>query len=163
MLISQAIHTLDLMLHLCGPVEQVQAMAATTALHQMESEDFVTAGLVFDQGAPGALLATTAGFPGSAESLTIGAANATAHLASGTLSVHWRDGRTEQWGEDSGTGGGADPMAFPHDWHRDLIADFANAIAEQRQPAVSGDDGLRVHRLIDALIESSREKRAVVV
>ncbi len=162
-LISQAIHTLDLMLHLCGPVAQVQAMAATTTLHQMESEDFVSAGLVFDNGAVGSLMATTAGFPGGSESLNIVAENGTAHLASGNLSVHMRDGQTHEWGEESGTGGGADPMAFPHDWHRDLIVDFASAIREHRPPAASGADGLRVHRLIDVLVESSREKRAIAL
>jgi predicted dehydrogenase len=162
-LISQAIHTLDLMMHLCGPVAQVQSMAATTSLHQMESEDFVAAGLMFDNAAPGSLMATTAAFPGSAESLTIVAQNATAHLAAGTLNLRWRDGRTDTIGEGSGTGGGADPMAFPHDWHRDLIADFAAAIRESRHPGVSGADGLRVHRLIDALIQSSRDQRLVAL
>ena len=54
-------------------------------------------------------------------------------------------------------------MAFPHDWHRDLIADFAAAVTERRQPAVTGRDALRVHELIDALVLSSREKRAVAL
>ena len=41
LLISQAIHTLDLMLSLTGPMNEVTAMAATTGFHQMEAEDFV--------------------------------------------------------------------------------------------------------------------------
>ena len=54
-------------------------------------------------------------------------------------------------GAASGTGGGADPMAFPHDWHRDVIADFAAAVRAGRPPAVPGRAALAVHRLIDAL------------
>ena len=50
-LISQAIHTLDLMLHLAGPVAFVQALCATTSLHRMEAEDFATAGVRFASGA----------------------------------------------------------------------------------------------------------------
>jgi UDP-N-acetyl-2-amino-2-deoxyglucuronate dehydrogenase len=56
-LITQAIHSLDLMLSLCGEVSAVTAMAKTTRLHQMETEDFVSAGLEFANGAVGAVMA----------------------------------------------------------------------------------------------------------
>ena len=160
-LISQAIHTLDLMLSIAGPVAQVQAVAATTPFHHMEAEDFVAGGMRFDNGAAGSLMATTAAFPGGAESITIDCEAASAHLQSGTLMLSWRDGRTETVGEAAGTGGGADPMAFPHDWHSDLIRDFVDAAKSGREPAVTGREALRVHHLIDALMESSRDGRAV--
>lgn len=162
-LISQAIHTLDLMLSLTGPVAEVQAIAATTRFHTMESEDFVAGGLRFANGAPGAVMATTAAYPGDAESIAIDCDHASVHLQSGTLTVRWRDGRVETFGEAGGTGGGADPMAFPHGWHRDLIAAFAEAVRQDREPVPSGRDALHVHRLIDALIASSRERRAVEI
>ena len=163
-LISQAIHTLDLMLSIAGPVAEVQAVAGTTPFHQMESEDFVAGGVHFANGAMGSIMATTAAFPGEAEAITLDCEKASAHLQSGTLTVHWRDGRIETFGESTdGTGGGADPMAFPSDWHRDLIADFVDAIVEDREPRVTGRDALQVHYLIDALIASSREGRAVTI
>lgn len=162
-LISQAIHTLDLMLSLTGPVAEVQSLAATTPFHRMESEDFVAGGLRFDSGAVGSLVASTALFPGGAESLTFGFERATAHLQSGTLTVSWLDGRTERTGEPATTGGGADPMAFPHEWHRDLIADFAEAVTQDRPPLITGREALHVHRLIDALVRSSAERKAVPV
>ena len=162
-LISQAIHTLDLMLSLTGPVAEVQAVAATTRFHEMESEDFVAGGMRFASGVPGAVMATTASYPGEAESITLDCDRASAHLQSGTLTVSWRDGRTETFGETGGTGGGADPMAFPHGWHRDLIAAFAEAVRAGRDPVPSGRDALDVHRLIDALVASSRERRAVEI
>ncbi len=162
-LISQAIHTLDLMLSLTGPVAEVQAVAATSPFHNMESEDFVAGGMRFANGASGALMATTAAFPGDAESITIGCERASAHLQSGTLTVSWHDGRTETVGEAAGTGGGSDPMAFPHDWHRDLISDFITGVREGREPTVSGRQALGVHHLIDALVTSSRERKAVTV
>lgn len=162
-LISQAIHTLDLMLSLTGPVAEVQAVAATTRFHTMESEDFVAGGMRFASGIPGAVMATTASFPGDAESITLDCDKASVHLQSGTLTVSWRDGRVETFGETGGTGGGADPMAFPHGWHRDLIASFADAVRQGREPEPSGRDALDVHRLIDALVASSREGRAVQI
>lgn len=162
-LISQAIHTLDLMLSLTGPVAEVQAVSATTRFHEMESEDFVAGGMRFASGFPGSVMATTAAYPGDAESITLDCDKASAHLQSGVLTVNWRDGRVERFGETGGTGGGANPMAFPHGWHRDLIADFADAVRENCEPGVSGREALHVHRLIDALVLSSRERRAVEI
>ncbi len=162
-LISQAIHTLDLMLSLTGPVSEVQAIAATTPFHRMESEDFVAGGMRFRNGASGALMATTAAFPGGAESITIGCEKASAHLQSGTLTIVWHHGQTETVGEAASTGGGADPMAFPHDWHRDLIREFVEAAKAGREPAVSGRQALDVHYLIDALVASSRDRQVVSV
>lgn len=157
-LISQAIHVLDLMLSLTGPVEWVQSMTATTDAHKMEAEDFAASGVQFVSGAVGSIIATTATYPGSAESIVIDGTAGTASLRAGELRVFWRDGREETLGEVSGTGGGADPMAFPCDWHRDLIADFAAAIAEDRPPAITGREALRVHALIEAIVASSRQK-----
>lgn len=162
-LISQAIHTLDLLLSLVGEVSQVQAMARTTSLHEMESEDFVSAGLDFANGAVGSLVASTASYPGDAESITLHFDKVSARLKSGILQLDWRDGRSETFGADATTGGGADPMAFTHAWHRDVIADFCSAITKNHPPLVSGREGLKVHRLIDALIESSRKQMAVKV
>ena len=162
-LISQAIHTLDLAMSLTGPVESVQAMAATTRLHQMEAEDFVTAGLKFINGAVGSLKASTASFPGGPESITLHCTKASMHLQSGELTVNWHDGRTDVFGEPAGTGGGADPMAFPSEWHREIISDFAAAVRTGGRPAVSGREALNVHKLIDALTESARDGRRVAV
>jgi len=106
-LISQAIHTLDLMLSLTGPVASVQAMARTSGFHAMESEDFVTAGLEFVSGAIGSLVASTASPPGDAESIVLHCEKASAVLKSGVLIVTWRDGRVETFGADAATGGGA--------------------------------------------------------
>ncbi|WP_172300277.1 Gfo/Idh/MocA family protein [Pseudoruegeria sp. HB172150] len=161
-LISQAIHTLDLMLSLTGPVAEVQALAATTGLHSLECEDFATAGLRFASGAVGSVMATTAAYPGEPESIRLDGTKGSVTLRSGILRVHWRDGTEETIGEEAtGTGGGADPMAFPHDWHMDLISAFADAVSNGQEPVPSGRDALRVQQLIDAMIRSSDEGRAI--
>lgn len=164
-LISQAIHVLDLMISLAGPIDSVQAMVATTRSHRMEAEDFAVGGLHFASGAIGSIVATTATYPGSAESIVLDGTAGTAILRAGELRVFLRNGGEETVGDMSGTGGGADPMAFPCDWHRDLIADFAAAVAEDRAPVIPGRDALHVHALIEAIVESSRQqgKRVPVI
>ena len=162
-LISQAIHTLDLMLSLTGPVSEVQALSSTSQFHKMESEDFVAGGLKFKSGASGSIFASTSSFPGNAESITLNCEKASAHLQSGVLTIKWLDGRSEKFGETSGTGGGADPMAFPHDWHRDLIDNFVKSVQNKYNSLISGEEALNVHELIDALIESSNKGKLITI
>lgn len=162
-LISQAIHTLDVALQLAGPVTQVQAMARTTALHAMEAEDHVSAGLSFASGAVGSLLATTAAYPGGPESIVLHGELASVRLESERVDIAWHDGRRERAGEVAGSGGGADPMAFTHAWHQAVIEDFAAAVQTGRAPAITGRSALAVHRLIDALTRSSQLGRLVDV
>jgi len=162
-LISQAIHTLDLLVWLVGLPAEVQSMAGTTPAHQMEAEDFVAAGLRFGNGALGSLVATTAAFPGGAESIVLAGARATARLEGSELRLWRHDGSSAAVGGPTGGGGGADPMAFPFDWHRDLIADFVSAVEAGRPPLVTGRQALDVHHLIDALVRSSAERRAVSI
>lgn len=162
-LISQAIHTIDLALSLTGPVTEVQAMTATTRFHDMESEDFATAGLRFANGAVGSLVASTASFPGGAETITLHFEAASLHLGSGVLTVRWRNGREETHGATAGTGGGADPMAFTHEWHQAIIEDFVEALGEGRPPVASGRDALASQQLIDAIARSAADGRLTKV
>lgn len=160
-LISQAIHTLDLMLSLTGPVANVTAMKATTGFHQMESEDFVCAGLAFANGAVGQLFATTASFPGRGETITLHFQEGSACLEAGVLRIDRQDGTSEKIGKAASSGAGADPMAFTSDWHRFVIEDFAQAIRDSRPPLIPGREALHVHRLIAALEKSGEMERRV--
>ncbi len=160
-LISQAIHTLDLALSIAGPVSSVTAMAATTGFHEMEAEDFVTAGLRFETGAVGQLFASTASFPGEGETITFHFRNGSARLAAGQIRLDWRDGTSETIGAVASSGAGADPMAFTSDWHRFVIEDFARSLAEGKAPLVPGRAALDVHKLIAALEASASGGRRV--
>jgi UDP-N-acetyl-2-amino-2-deoxyglucuronate dehydrogenase len=160
-LLTQAVHALDLMLALAGPVTEVAALAGTTAMHRMPTEDFCGAGLRFANGALGGLIATTAAYPGTPERLVLTGTRAGAVLEAGTPTLSRLDGSEERFGEPAATGGGADPMAFPHDWHRSLIEDVLDALDAGRQPRASARSSLAVHHLIDALLRSSAERRVV--
>ncbi|MFK7744325.1 MAG: Gfo/Idh/MocA family protein [Roseobacter sp.] len=155
-LINQAIHTLDLALWLLGPVASVQALTCQTPLHRLEAEDWASALFVMQSGAVGTLMASTAAFPGGAESITIYGTRACAHLEAGVLKITHKDGSEKTYGEVGTTGGGADPMAFTHDWHQTLIEDFATSIDERRDPMISGRDALRAHAFITAMEDANR-------
>ncbi len=163
-LMTQAIHTLDLMLSLAGPVQEVVGFAKTSALHRMQTEDMVAAAVRYANGALGTIDATTAAYPGYPERIELIGENGTAVLAGTSLLVQFHDGTTIS--EDppaAGDGTGADPMAFPHDWHRALITDFLDAIDADRDPPVNGETALNVHRLIDALLLAAETGGRVAV
>ena len=50
-------------------------------------------------------------------------------------------------------------MAFPHEHHRAVLADFLDAVETGRAPRVSGREALKVHRLIEAILRSARTGR----
>ncbi|MCF3936107.1 Gfo/Idh/MocA family oxidoreductase [Acuticoccus sp. M5D2P5] len=154
-LITQAIHTLDVFRAVAGGIAAVSAAATTTAIHSMECEDYVGAALRLSNGGVGTLMATTACHPGHSEEITLIGEKGVARLIGALLTVDWADGRQETFGEEAATGGGADPMAFSSEAHRAVHAEFAAAIGEGRAPAVDGRDGLRTQLLIDALLESA--------
>ncbi|MBX3576687.1 MAG: Gfo/Idh/MocA family oxidoreductase [Rhizobiaceae bacterium] len=163
-LISQGIHTLDLMLSLAGQVAEVTGFATTTPVHRMETEDMVCAAARFLNGAFGTIDATTAAYPGFLEEIILTCEKGSAKLAGTELLVQFQDGRKVAIEPDRSAGGtGADPMAFPHDYHRAVMADFVMAIREGRAPKVTGEEALKVHRLIDALIATGKAGRPVRV
>ncbi|WP_322101768.1 Gfo/Idh/MocA family oxidoreductase [Paraburkholderia sp. J41] len=150
-LMTQAIHSLDILIWLAGEVGSVAAATATTALHSMESEDFASAALTFESGAAGHVFATTAVFPGFPERIEVVGKHGTAVLEGGHLRVFFHDGRIDEFRDPSSSGFGAKPMDFSHTAHRELLKDFVAAIREDRAPLVTGDDALRVQRLIERI------------
>lgn len=163
-LLSQGIHTLDLMLSLAGPVAEVKGFVTTTAIHRMETEDMVCAAARFASGAFGVIEATTAAYPGFIERIEMIGERGSATIAGTELLVQFHDGRKVEIHPDGSAGGtGADPMAYPHDNHRAVMADFIEAIRDDRDPKVTGEEALKVHRLIDALIAAGRTEGSVPV
>jgi UDP-N-acetyl-2-amino-2-deoxyglucuronate dehydrogenase len=152
-LLTQSIHTLDVFLSLTPEVAEVKAFSTTTPVHQMETEDLVAAALKFKNGALGVVHATTAAYPGYPERIELIGTKGASLLAGTALYVELHDGTKFEFATDFGSGGtGADPMAFPHDWHRSVLADFLDALDQNRDPRVSGTEALKVHRFIDRLL-----------
>jgi predicted dehydrogenase len=98
------------------------------------------------------MVATTAMYPGSPESIEIAGTLGTAVLAAGHLQVRWHDGHVETVEAEGSGGSGANIMDFPHDAHRAVIADFVEAIEQGRDPAVTGEEALATQALIEEVL-----------
>ena len=156
-LLTQAIHTLDLFRALVGVQSVKSAVVRQTQLHQMETEDHVSALLVLGNGAPGDLMATTAMYPGFPETIEIIGTLGSARLTGGNLQVHFLEGEPVTISSEGGTGSGANPMDFSHEPHRELITDFMQAISEKRAPSVSGAEALKTQALIGELLRAGQQ------
>jgi UDP-N-acetyl-2-amino-2-deoxyglucuronate dehydrogenase len=154
-LLTQGIHTLDLFLSFVDEPVEVKGFVRTTPVHKMETEDLAAAAVRFKSGALGVVHATTAAYPGFAERIELIGTRGTALLEGTSLKVQVHDEKPFEMKTDAGGGGtGADPMAFPHDWHRGVLADFLDSIEQNREPRVSGAEALKVHRFIDRILQS---------
>ena len=160
-LITQAIHTLDLFLSLAGLPKKLTGIVKTN-VHHMEREDTAAALLEYENGALASLQATTAAYPGFPEHIEMNFSKGSATLASGLLEVHFMNGTSLSRGASEASGGGADPMAFDHAAHRAVLQDFATAVQVGREPAVSGRSALITQQVIEAIVASSASGTAVV-
>jgi len=162
-LLTQAIHTLDLLLHLVGPAAEVSAYVDTSPLRKIDTEDVVAGAVRYANGASGVIDATTVTYPGYPERIEIAGTKGSAQLEVESLTVNFMNGERLALGGAAAGGGGADPMAFSHEHHRRVHAEFLDAIDARREPMNSGRSALAVQGLIDALLASGRERRPVTV
>jgi predicted dehydrogenase len=160
-LLTQGIHTLDLLVSLVGAPSEVFSYAVTSPVHRMETEDIAAGAARWENGAVGAILATTCAYPGLPDTIDIIGTKGTATLNGTVLAARFHDGTTFDLADEAAGGGtGADPMAFPHQHHRAVLADFLDAVEQDRAPRISGREALKVHGLIEAMLKSAATGRA---
>lgn len=168
-LMNQAIHSVDLLQWLMGPVESVQASIATLAHDRIEVEDVAVASLRFANGALGAIEATTAAFPGYLKRIEIHGAEGSAVLEEEDIK-HWDFARKHRsdaairrrLAMKTRTGGGAaDPKAIGHKNHAAQFQDFVDAIRKNRPPAIDGAEGRKAVEIILAIYQSARTGKRV--
>ncbi len=162
-LISQAIHQVDLLRWIAGPVAEVFGMWHLGAAHRIESEDIVSAVLRYQSGATGVIQASTAIWPGYPERLEFHGKRGTA-VISGDQLVTWDvkddSGPPPPLGR-SAASGASDPMAISLAPFERQFTDFADAIQSGGRPLVSGEDGYNALEVVDAIYRSCRTGKPV--
>ena len=164
-LINQAIHQVDILLSLAGPVKDVVGTWQLGALHRIESEDVVTAMMRYQSGATGIIQASTAIWPGYSERVEIHGTKGTAVLTGDKLTT-WDvqdDGGDPAPVESSVMSGASDPMAIPLTPFERQFRDFGEACQTGRAPVVSGEEGMKALQLVLGVYQSCREDRRVVL
>lgn len=155
-LMTQAIHVLDTMLHLVGDPVAVNGAVATTSVHRIEVEDLAAAVLDFGAGRLGTLFATTAAYPGRDEQLDVIGSQGSAWLHGAHLRLDLTGRPPVTVDPDEDWSSSADPTALPWQRHAALLRDAFSAFERGTKPAVDGTEGLRSLRVIDAIVASAR-------
>ncbi len=149
---DQAIHTLDLFCW-CLRVARVEAaQTRITAPHRMGTEDYAAVLVRPGNGAPGSITATTAGRPGSPGWISVSGTRGTARLEGSSFRPSLPDGREAALVDAAGSGNGSNLLAFSREPRQAVLVDFLDAIEQDRDPAIPGDEALETHRLIGAIM-----------
>jgi UDP-N-acetyl-2-amino-2-deoxyglucuronate dehydrogenase len=165
-LMNQAIHQVDLLLYLIGPVEKVFGEWQLGGLHNIESEDSVSTVLRYVQGATGVIQASTALWPGYPERVEIHGTKGTAIITGDKLTtwdVASDNGDPAPLTTSQAASGASDPMAISTAPFERQFLDFAEACEENRAPLCPGVDGLRALQLVIGAYDSCRSGQAVLL
>ncbi len=168
-LINQAIHQVDLLLYLAGPIVQAHGAWRIAAAHKIESEDIVNALLAYRSGAAGVIQAATAFWPGYTERVEIHGTKGTA-IISGDRLTTWDVQEDSEANEadpaplaQNVSSGSSDPMAIAVTSFERQFLDFADAIKSGREPLVNGEEGYRALEVVLGIYQSCREQRSVTL
>lgn len=164
-LINQAIHQIDVLRWLIGPVRELLGYWQLGAAHEIESEDVVCAVMKYASGATGVVQASTAFWPGHTERIEIHGVKGTAILSGDKLTA-WdvQDDTGEPAPVETGLASGAsDPMAIALEPFERQFRDFGDAIRTGRRPLVTGEEGYHALELVLAIYRSCREGRKVAL
>ena len=165
-LMNQAIHTVDLVQWMFGPVARVSA-AVAARVHAIEVEDTAAAVIEFTSGAIGTIEATTSVYPGYPRRLEVTGSNGTLILEDDKLI------RTDLRNAEAAGAAAAPPAPPPENAsspvvsdasaHQRVLEDFIRAVRTNTVPACDGREGRRSVQLVEAIYSAARAGRPVSV
>jgi len=157
-LMNQAIHTVDVLQWLFGPVAQVGARTATR-LHPIEVEDTAAAVLEFESGALGIIEATTSSYPGYARRIDVSGSEGTLILDGDRLVAtdlrgaadHPATLPAEPPPENAASATVSDSVP-----HQRIFEDFIRAIRNDTVPVCDAREARPSVAIIEAIYRSAR-------
>src|SRR3954453_8124129 len=156
-LMNQAIHTVDLLQWLFGPVVQVAARTATR-IHAIEAEDTAAAVLEFENGALGIIEATTSVFPGYARRVELSGAEGTLILEGDRLvAADLRNAVDVGTASPTDLESTASPVVSDCTPHQRVFEDFIHAIETNGTPACDAREGRHSVAIVEAIYRSARD------
>ncbi|RNC89471.1 MAG: gfo/Idh/MocA family oxidoreductase [Allomuricauda sp.] len=169
-LMNQAIHTIDQLLYLVGPVKRLSGSVATLTHTRIEVEDTAVALLEFENGARGSIQASTGCYASDGHPAQI-------QICGESGSVFMKDEKFSVWdfkdslpedaivhntlmeGNEKALGA-SDPKAINYIGHQRNFEDVIEAVQNNRTPLISGQEALKSVQLITAIYASARNNGA---
>ena len=172
-LMNQSIHAIDFLQWLMGDVESLSGYTALLSHKRMETEDTAVASLRFKNGALGAIIGMTSAYPGYAKRIEIYGTKGTAVIEDDNILI-WnfieedeedkeiKEKIKEKAKNKKEAVGAASPTAgVTFEGHRRQIVNFMEAIEENKEPLVNGEEGRKSVEIIIGIYRSSKERKEV--
>jgi Predicted dehydrogenases and related proteins len=178
-LVNQTPHQLDLLQWLMGPIAELFGYWDNLNHPYVEIEDTATAVIRFGSGALGNIVVSNSQKPGlygqfhlhgsngasvgvqteGGSSFIAGVSTATQTPVNDLWTVSGQESLLELWqSQDREFADAHDVMTY---YHQIQIADFLDAILEDREPMVNGEEGRKVVEIITAIYRSQRDRAPV--
>jgi predicted dehydrogenase len=162
-LMNQGVHGVDLIQWMMGDIQSVFAYSAAL-VRDIEVEDTAVAVVKYKSGAFGVIQGTTSVYPGR---------EARFELHGERGSIIYADSGFKEWkieGSDetapkvgATASSSSDPLNYSVKGHAILVDDMIEAIRENRDPMITGEDARKAIDVILAIYESAKEGKEVVL
>jgi len=165
-LMNQGIHLIDLLQWYMGPVETIYGYAETLA-RKIDVEDTAVAILKFKSGALGVIEGTTSVYPETIPHRLELHGDRGSIMIEGEGIRRWEimgeDGKVVSKAEEAEEAGKAitDPTDIGMEGHIRQVKDMVEAIKENREPIVSGEEGRKSLQIILAIYQSAKTGKPV--
>jgi predicted dehydrogenase len=168
-LMNQAIHNVDLLLWMMGPVTHIAGFTATLAHERIEVEDTAVACMRFANGAVGVIQAATSVHPGYPKTIAVHGNRGSVEIEQDDV-LRWdfnpeteedRAVRARFAQKVGASGGSSDPSAISHVGHARQLTDFVQAIQTGASPLVDGREGRKAVALIEAIYRSAKSGQVI--
>ncbi len=168
-LMNQAIHNVDLLQWMMGPVVEISAFVATLTHERIEVEDTAVANLRFANGALGTIEATTSAWPGSLKRTEIYGEHGSAIIEDADI-CKWEFAESTPadtkilesfQNKNTTTGGADDPSALDVSGHVAQFENILSAIHDNQPLMVDGHEARKSVEIIDAIYRSAKTGQIV--
>jgi len=170
-LMNQAIHCVDLLQWLMGPVVSVQALCGTLGHERIEVEDAAVAAISFASGAIGVMEASTAAWPGFPTRVELsGTAGSLVLVDKDLTTLALAEPRA---GDEAllspppkpagATSNYNDPTAIDVTGHLEQFRDLCRSVEERREPILNAREARKSVAIITAIYASARDGGKVAV
>jgi predicted dehydrogenase len=156
-LINQGIHSIDLFQWLGGMPKSLYG-AVSAFKHKIEVEDYASAILEYDGGVHGTIHCNTVQAPNQVR-VELWGENGAIVYENGSVTLHRLETSVQEYIDTDKTIAYVPPKSESETFtfepsgsgHVPALGDFADAIIENREPYITGEDGLRSQELVAAI------------
>ena len=157
-LMTQGIHTVDLLHWIMGPVRNVHARMGAL-VHHIEVEDTLVATLEYQSGALGVVEATTTAHPGMPAKLEFTGSKGTIAMEADRITVWDVEGEESLAEGPAGSDvarAASDSRTFGTEGHKAQIQEMVQVVRNGERPRIDGPEARSTLELVVAMYESAR-------